>query len=162
MIVLTLIISFILEGIFTNLISMNSLFIPFFSLTALIILYPYFNNRNKFILASILLGVFYDIIYTSMPFVNTFTFVLTCFFALLIYNYINMNWININILNIIMIIFYRIFSYILLCLINFTKFNSDILIKGIYSSIIINIIFGIVLYIVTDKLGKKLNIRKVE
>ena len=47
MIVLVLLISFILEGIVSNLVPAASLFIPLFSVTALLVIYPLFNDNKN-------------------------------------------------------------------------------------------------------------------
>ena len=163
MIILSLVISFFLEGIFTNLISLNSYLLPLFTITSLTILYPYFNNDNmKFIGVAVIVGFFYDIIYTDSLFVGTFSFSLISVAIIIIYNYINMNWLNINILNIIIIILYKVISYMFLCIIGYFHFKSNTMIYGIYHSLVINFIYGLLLYFITDKIGKKLKLKKME
>ncbi len=163
MIVTTLIVSFFLEGAFTNLISNNSLFVPMFTITSLTILYPYFNNKQpKFMMMATLFGFFYDIIYTDSLFVNTFSFLIASIAIIIIYNYINMNWININVLNIVIIAIFKVVSYMILCMVGYMHFKSNILIQGIYHSILVNILYGIILYVVTDGIGRKLHLRKME
>ena len=163
MIIVSIIISFILEGVFTNLVGINSFLLPLFTVTSLTILYPYFNNNhNKFIGVCALVGFFYDIIYTESVFINTFSFTIMSMFIIIIYNYINMNIFNINGLNVIIIIIFKIVSYMLLCIVGYCHFKSNVLIRGIYHSLIINIIYGIIFYIITDIIGKRLGIRKIE
>lgn len=163
MIAIGIIISFILEGVFTNLVSLNSVLLPLFTVTALTILYPYFNNNQlKFMGISAITGLCYDIIYTDSIFVNTFSFVIISVAIIVIYNYITMNIFNINGLNIVIIVLFKVVSYLLLCIVGYTRFISGTLICGIYSSLIVNIIYGIVFYVVVDKIGKQLNIKKME
>ena len=45
--IILIIISFILEGIFTNLISINSLLLPLFTITSFVFTYIYFNKEKK-------------------------------------------------------------------------------------------------------------------
>lgn len=165
MVYIVLIISFILEGIFTNLVSINSLFIPLFTITSLIMLYPYFNNKKNnynynYIITTAITGIFYDIAYTNSLFVNTFAFVICGLLVILINNYVTPNILSRNCTNLVIIISYRIITYFILCIFGYMHFNESILLKGIYSSLILNIIFGIILYFLCDKLNKKLNIRK--
>ena len=163
MIIAIIIISFFLEGIFTNLISIHSLLIPLFTVTSLTILYPYFNSNNlKFVSISAIVGFFYDIIYTDSLFVNTLSFAIISIAIIIIYNYINMNWININILNIVVVILYKIVSYFILSLVGYLKFSSAVMIRGIYQSIIVNVLYGLIIYFVTYKVGKQLNLKKME
>lgn len=162
---ITIFISFILEGIFTNIVSMNSIFIPLFTITSLVMLFPYFNDKRdnlNYIVISAIAGLFYDIVYTNSLFVNTFAFTLCSLLVIFINKYVTSNLFNRSCINIVIIIIYRIFTFFALCLFQYIHFNENILLKGIYSSIIANIIFGIIIYIVFNKIGKKLNLKKNE
>ena len=92
------------------------------------------NTINYLIVCGVT-GLFYDLIYTNTPFINTISFILI---GLLIPN---LKKYNIYFKSIIVIIFYRFISYFMLVLIGYTKFNINLLFKSIYSSIILNIIF---------------------
>ena len=163
MITAIIILSFILEGLFSNLISHNSLLMPLFSLISLLVLWPYFNCNNKrFIIVSIIVGLFYDIIYTDSIFVNTFMFLLLSIFIIKINEYVNYNLLNMCLLSIVSICLYRILSYLLLCMVGYLNFDEIILIRGIYRSLIINIIYSIILYFSTNYIGKKFKLRKTE
>lgn len=163
MIIAILLISFALEGIFSNLISLTSLFIPLFSLVSLVVTYPLFDDdKNKFLIYSGIFGFFYDIVYTNTPFVNTFTFVLTALIIILIYNYITVNKINFSLINVLVILFYQIVSYLLLCLVNYTNFNENTFFKGLYSCLILNILYGIIVCLLTSFLAKKFKVRYME
>ena len=163
MIYIILIFSFLFDAMFSNIVSINSFLIPLFLLTSLSILYPYFKNKYMtFFLVSIICGFFYDITLTNTPFINTITFGICSILIIIVYNYINYNIINSNLINIIIIIFYRIISYLFICIVDFVKFNEVILMKGIYNSIIINVIYGIVIYIIIDLISKIFRIKRIE
>ena len=159
-----IILSFILEGAVSNLVSLNSLFLPLFTITSLVYTYPYFNKNKKyhFIITCIILGIIYDIAYTNSLFINTFTFTLCSLIIIYIDNYIHDSIINSTIINIIMIVLFKTISYILLFVFGFIKFDYTILLKGIYSSLILNIIYGIILYFICTFISKKFNIKKYE
>lgn len=164
MIYIILMLSYLLEASFSNIVSKESIFVPLFLLTSLTILYPYFKNIGKFnfIITSVICGFIYDISFTNSIFINTLSFGFASGFIILIYNYINYNICSSNFLNIVVLIFYRIISYILLCIIDFVKFNEMSLLKGIYSSLIFNVIYGIIIFIIVDLLAKIFNIKRVE
>ena len=106
MIILILLISFTLEGIFSNLLSANSILIPLFTIISFVIVYPYFKNaKNKFYIYAGLIGLLYDIVYTNCPFVNTFTFLITSLMISLIYEYITVSKFNVTLINIIILLF---------------------------------------------------------
>ena len=160
MIYIIIIFSFLFESIMSNIVNMNSLFVPLFTLVSLSLVYPYFKKKyNNFIIVCGIVGLLYDIIFTNSLFINTISFILLSF--LIIYNYklFKYNILFSNLFNIILIACYRFISYILLVIIGYTKFNFYNLINGIYTSLIINIIYGVIIYIIIKKLAKILNIR---
>lgn len=163
MIAVILIFSFLFEAIFTNIVSINSIFIPLFLLTSIVLVYPYFKNKKfNYLLVCIILGVFYDIGFSNTIFVNTISFGILSGIIMVCYNYVNYNIYTSNIINVIILITYRVLTYIMLLSINYISFNRNILLKGIYSSLLINIIYGIILYIIIDLLSKIFNKRKTE
>lgn len=157
MIVIILIFSILLETSISNIVNLSSIFIPLFCITSLSILYPYFKNKD-FIITTILCGLIYDIVFTHTPFINTLSFSLISIFIILCYNYINYNIINSNIINIVTIIVYQIINYFLLCIVDYIKFNEMNLLKCISSSLILNIVYGIIIYLILKGLKKFLNI----
>lgn len=163
MAIILIVISFLFEGFFTTLISLNSLFIPLFTLTSIIILYPFFDikeNWHKYIIVSIIFGMLYDIVYTNSIFINTISFCLCSILVIIINHYLNPSIIiKLGIL-LIGIIIHMIVTYLLLCLFNYLPFNENILIKGIYSSFIANIIYGVIIYLLSNLISKKLKVRK--
>ncbi len=160
--ILIIIISFILEGILTNIINMNSIILPLFTITSLVITYPYFKTEKnyKFIMISISMGLLYDIAYTNSLFISTFTFTLCSLLIIIIDKYIPESFFSRMCINICLIIAFKFISYLLLFIFQFIKFNQNVLIKGIISSLILNIIYGLILYFICDKLSIKFNIKK--
>ena len=154
MTVVILILSFLLEASIPNVINLSSLFIPLFVVTSLSILYPYFKNQ-KFI---VVCGLIYDIAFTHSPFINTLSFSLISLFIMFCYNYINYNILSSNIINIVTIIVYQIINYFLLCIVDYVKFNEMSLLKCISSSLILNIVYGIIIYLILKGIKKILNI----
>ncbi len=126
-----LFISLILETIVSNVVGINSIFIPLFFIMSLILIYP----KEDYLIICFICGLIYDICFYNSLFINTISFILI---GLLIPN---LKKYNIYFKSIIVIIFYRFISYSMLVLIGYTKFNISLLFKSIYSSIILNIIF---------------------
>ena len=158
-----LIISFLLEAVFTNLVNNNSLLIPLFTLTTLVMIYPYFNKKNiNYILVCLIVGLFYDIVFADSIFVNTVSFGIVGALTMLCYNYVKYNIYSSSIVNIIMLITYRIISYVILLSINYITFNNKVFFRGVYKSLIANIIYGILLYLIIEIIAKKFNKKRVE
>ena len=141
-----LVISFIMELVFSNI--LPNILMPLFLITSFIFIYPLFkkNNQNFFIVCTIC-GLFYDII-TNSIFLNTICFGITSGFIILLYSYLKYNIFNSSLINLIIIIIYRIISYLLLCIIDYINFNWFKLLESIYNSIIINVLYGIILFLI--------------
>lgn len=158
-----LIFSFLFEAAFTNLVNINSPFTPLFLITTLVLIYPYFKNKNiNFIIVCLILGLFYDIVFADSSFVNTITFGILGSFIILSYNYVKYNIYTANIINIIILISYRIITYIVLLSTNYITFNNKIFFSGIYNSLLINIVYGIIMYIIIELIAKIFNKKRVE
>ena len=163
MIYIVIMFSFLFEASFSNIVNSYSFFTPLFILTALSILYPYFKNKKiNFVIVCVICGLFYDIAFTNSPFIKTISFGLSGGLIILEYNYVNYNIFSSNFINIINIIFYRIISFLLLCIIDFMNFNELNLLQGIYNSILANLIYGIIIYLIVDLIAKIFNIKRVE
>ena len=150
-------ISFFLEGIISNLINANSYLLPLFTITSLVITYPLFNKEKKslIIITSFIVGIMYDIAYTNSLFINTFTFILCSLLIILLYMYIPDNLVGKTSINLFLIVSFKFISYLLLFIFGFINFNQHILIKGILSSLILNIIYGLLLYYICEKITIK-------
>ena len=72
------------------------------------------------------------------------------------------NFINVMIITAINIIVYLIISYFILWIIGYKTFNYDYLFSTISKTLILNIIYSVVMYIVTDKISKKHKILKID
>lgn len=154
------ILSFILDGIFSNIFPINSVFYPLFTLISFIIVYPYYSDNSNYYKFSILIGSLYDIIYT-----DTFIFYGLIFFIVAVIiskmsGWFADNYLSLTIITLTSIITFKTVSYLLMVVTGNIPFNFQILLKGIYSSIIVNIIYAIILNIFTLFLSKKFKIRK--
>jgi hypothetical protein len=162
MIVGFLILSFILDGVVYSLITQGSLIIPLFSLFSLVLIYPYFYNKdNLFLFSAFCLGIFYDIVYTNTPFLNTLVFVLIATLIIKIFSYFSRNIINTYLLSLIILIFYRGIIFLFLCLIQSINFDLLNLLESIMCSILANGIYISIFYLLLNKIGNKLKIKKI-
>lgn len=152
--ILIIILSFLFDNIISLLISPNSLFFPLFTLLSLIIIFSYNLKEYHLFLLSSFIGLIYDIIFTDTMFMNASIFLIFSLGIYLIFKRINYNLLNVIFVSILMIILYRIITYFLFLLSYSVSFNVFILLKGIYSSMIINIFYIMVLYFIRNKMIK--------
>lgn len=161
MITIVLLISFILDGFISTIVPLNSIFLPFFSIVALIIMYPYFNDNNKkFFKYCAIYGFMVDLVYTDTTFLSMFIY-LGIGFLIVLFNYVLSHNIFLNLLLLIIgIISYRFLTYLFYLISMNGNFVLMDFIKSIYSSLIINIIYMFILYIITNIISKKFKILK--
>ncbi len=146
------IISFILDNIFSRLIKYSNLLYPLFSLLSLILIYPYFNRKdNNYYIFSFIFGLIYDITYTDTIFLSAFIFLSISYLLRLIFNKFNYNYLSVLLSSIFIIIYFRLVTYLILVLLNYLNFNIITLISSIYSSLILNIIYILLVYILLNK-----------
>lgn len=161
---LIIFISFYLDGIISNFISTNTnLLNPLLTLVTLIIIYPYFyNNEKKYYFICFLVGLLYDIVYTNTLGLNAMIFFIIAFFIKKINIFISNNSINVSLISIIIISLYRIMSFLILILIGYISFNFNMLIHSITSSLLLNIIYTIILYLIADNISRRKHIIKID
>ena len=153
MIYFILIFSLFFEAVISNIVEMNSIFTPLFLLTSLTIIYPYFKNKKNYVVLMVVLGAFYDVMFVNSAFISTISFFACSFVIILLFKIINYNLLNSSIINIAIIILYRIITFLLLILIGYINLNISLFLKSIYSSLITNIIYGIIIYIILKKIN---------
>ena len=153
MIYFTLIFSLFFEVVVSNIVKINSIFIPLFLLTSLILVYPYFNNKKNYIILMAFFGMLYDVMFVNSAFISTISFFCCSFVVMLWFKMLNYNLFNSALINIVVIVLYRIITFLLLLLIGYINFNISMFLKSIYLSLIINIVYGIIVYIVLKKVN---------
>ncbi len=158
----TLIISFLLDGVVSNFVSLNTnFFAPLFSLVAITIVYPYFNkNSNDYLKTVGVIGILYDFVYTDTMILNLAIFLVLGLLVKYFHSIFNNNIINNIIWLIIIIIIYRLITYLILVLSGYLTFDINVLFKSIYSSLILNVIYCLIVYFLLDYLNYKFKIKK--
>lgn len=147
-----ILVSFLLESIFSNFIAISSnVFIPLFTLTALVILFPYYNKEKEYFKMCILFGFLYDVVFTNTLFINVGLFMMVGFTTKILNYYLSNNILNNTIMLIISVILYRFIMYFIIIFSNIYNFDFMLLFKSIYSSLILNIIYSIILYFIIEK-----------
>lgn len=156
MIVVLSVISFLLDGILLRFLSPNTIFLPLFTIVSLVIIYPYFNDDNyRYFKYTAILGLLYDIVYFNTIFFNTFIFMFLGF-VVIFFSYLLSNNLYVDtLITVICIVLYRIINYIFVVLFRNVDFSFLSLFKSIYSSLIINILYCIVLYLISEFYSRK-------
>ena len=163
MIVFIIVLSFVLESMFSTIIPINTNFLnPVFVLMSLILIVPYFNKFDKkYLITCSIVGLFYDIAFTNTIVFYAVIYLLMGLVIRFISSRLSHSILSVNLLAIIIIIFYRTVVYFILVAINYFKFDISHLLHGIYSSILLNLIYISLLYLLLEFICKKLHIKKI-
>lgn len=159
------IISFFLDGIISNYVSINiinpSYLRTIYSVISLVIIYQYFSNDSKYLSILIITGLFFDIVYTNTFLLNIVIFIVIYLVLKKIDYIIPNNLLTINIKSIICISIYHILSYIILLITHYNSYSINLLFIILIRSIIMTIIYTTISYIIIKKIYKYLDIQKI-
>ena len=152
---LILVISFLLEGIISNFVSINGFFAPLFTLTALIIIYPLFDEEAEYYKYALVTGFIYDLFYTDTIVFHAIIFSFMAFLISRLNLVLSDNYVNVLVIIAICILIYRIITYSFLVLVSSVSFDFVALVFSILKSLMINLIYSVIIFFALKKIQKK-------
>lgn len=153
--VIILMVSFLLEGVISNFVSMNGFFAPLFTLVSLILICPFFESSANYYKYAFFTGLAYDLFYTDTILFHAIIFSFMTFIIMRLNIVLSDNFVNILITLVLSIIFYRVTTYGLLIFINSMDFDFKDLGLSIARSLILNLFYGLLLFVIIRKLNLK-------
>ena len=160
--IIYLVISFLLEGIMSNIfpstLSNISYFTTIYIIISFAIIYPYFDNDKKFFILIFIFGILFDILYTSTIFVNTFIFIIIGIVIKILYNILPGNVFMTNIISYVGIIIYHILSFIT----GYGDYSIILLFNIIIHSIFMTIIYTSISYFTMKFMYNKFDIKYIK
>ena len=153
--IIILVISFLLEGVISNFVPVNGFLAPLFTLTALIIIYPLFDESFEYYKYAFITGLAYDLFYTDTIVFHAIIFTFMAFLITRLNLVLSDNYVNVLIIIAICILVYRVITYGLLILVSSMSFDFLSLVFSILKSLIINLIYRVILFFVVKKIQKK-------
>lgn len=158
--------SFLLDGFISNYLSFSlvdvSYFTTIYSLISLVVITPYFDNDRKYYLLIIILGLLFDLVYTSTFLINVIIFLVVCIIAKYINFFLTHNLLNVNIISLISIIVYHVLSFVILLIVNYNDYSLTLLFDIITHSIVMTIVYTTILYCVLKKVFDVFNIKEIK
>lgn len=150
------VISFLLDSLLSNYIN-TSLIDPsylrtIYSVISLVIIFNYFENKTKYLVITIILGILFDIVYTNTFLLNIVIFYLIYIVLNILDYYISNNLFTINLKSLIAITIYHILSYLILLLVHYNNYDSSLLSLILLRSIIMTIIYTTISYLIIKKI----------
>ena len=150
--ILEIILSNFLPYLNTNL----SLFTPMFSIVSLFFIYSFFKkDKYRYFIFSFVFGIIYDLFFTNLLFFNGILFLAVTFLITLLYENLEINFLNIILEIIIIITVYELLTVFIILIFNLVPVTPLKVLYKISHSLIINIIYGEILYFIIKHLPKK-------
>lgn len=158
-------ISFLLDAFISSYIPIsitnNNVLVPMFTLVSLVIIYPYFNNENQnYLIVCLIFGLLYDITFTNTFGLNSTLFCVIGFVTIFLNNGLSNSLISLLIKLVINIVIYNLLLYLILIMLDYMDYRFISLLLKILKSLLLNCIYLIILYFTTNKIAKKLDIKK--
>ena len=148
--IILLIISFFLQGITSNFLAYMSGSISIFStiyiLITLLLIYPYFENKKKYLLLLVIFGWLVDLVYCNTFLLNISIFYIVYKCSNLFHFFLPENLFTINISNLLGVFIYHLLSFLTLSVLNYDNYSFIVLLKTLGCSIIMTIIYTTVSY----------------
>ena len=153
--------SLILDGLLSNflpfMVGNLSIFTPLFTVVSIIIIYPFFRKRekNKYLITLAMTGLIYDLLYTNLLFLNMIVFVILGFCTMLSHKYLDTNFIMILIKTIALIILYQALNSFYFWIFQVVPVSWNDFLYLVEHTLLINIIYAELGYILIRILPKK-------
>lgn len=158
--IIILIVSLLLDGILSNylpfLVNDLSLFTPLLTLVSIFIIYPFFKKKEiPYFIIVFVTGMIYDLFYTNLLFFNAVLFLSISLITIYIYKNLEVNSTKLIIYLIIIVAAYESLTGIILFIYNVVPVTIPKVLYKITHSLILNIIYGELLYGIIKVLPKK-------
>ena len=150
--IIIIIISLLLDGLLTNFfpyVGSLSIFTPLLTVVAISIVYPLFRKKeNKYLLTLFIVGIIYDLLYTNLYFIDGVLFFIIGLISIKLYKYLEIDNFKILLLTLIVIVVYEVLLFLIIFVFRITDVTLFRLIYKISHTILLNILYGEILYII--------------
>lgn len=158
-----LLFTFVIEGVSSLYISNSlinpSMFITIYTLIALIVIYPYFENKKKYLYILTIMGILFDIVYTNTFLINVVIFITIYFVNRLVDEILPDNIFIINIKSYLAVILYYSLTYIIIIITGYASYPIGMLFRLYYLCIMMSVIYTTISYVVIKYLTNKFDIK---
>lgn len=158
--IIIIVISLILDGLLTNLlpymVNNLSLLTPLLTVVTISLLYPYYRKKEKYFFTMVFItGIIYDLLYTNLLFFNGLLFLLIAYISKIINKNYKLSYFRLIIYIILMITVYESVTGLLLFIFRLVPITFYKIGYKIVHSLVLNIIYGEIIYLIINKLPKK-------
>lgn len=152
-------ISLLLDGILSNFLPFMvgdlSLFTPMFSIVTLFLIYQFFiKDEKKYLISCFIFGIVYDLFYTNLLFLDGLVFLLLAFAVIKLHKNFSVNIFNLFLYIVLLIVIYEVVFSGLILIFNLVPITFYKVLYKIGHSLILNIIYGYLVYGIIKLLPK--------
>ena len=154
------IVSLLLDGILSNflpyLYTNLSIFTPLLTLVSIFMIYPFFKKKEKtYFILIFIVGIIYDLFYTNLLFFNGVLFVTIGLLIKYIYKTYEITPLRLILYIIILITSYEFLTSLVLLIYNVVEVNFYKVFYKIINSLLLNIIYGELIYLIIKLIPNK-------
>ena len=161
-----IVISLLLDGIsscFLPYLPNNlSLLTPMLTVVTLFLIYPFYRKQEKkYFLIVFITGLIYDLLYTNLLFFNATLFLIIGIVSKYIYKNYEPNYLNLIIQIVLIITIYELITTLIIIVFNLVPITLTKVLYKISHSLILNILYSEILFLIIAKMPKsykKINI----
>ena len=158
--IIIIVTSLLLDGLLTNYLSYLpnnlTLFTPLLTLTSIFLIYPFYRKNNKkYYYTILILGFIYDLFYTNLLFYHAFLFLLLGFFIRFLYKNLEISWIRNIIYLFLLITIYELINGGIIYIFNLVPVTIEKIFYKIEHSLLLNIIYGEIIYFIIKIIPNK-------
>lgn len=155
-----IIISILLDGILTNflpyLYTDLSILTPLFTLVSIFMIYPFFRKKEKtYFIIIFIVGIIYDLFYTNLLFFNGVLFLSIGLLIKYIYKTYEITSLRLILYIIILVSSYELLTGIILLIYNVVPVTFYKVFYKIINSLLLNIIYGELIYLIIKLIPNK-------
>ena len=156
-----LIFTFLLDGVLTNFLPFFqenlSFFTPYLSIVILFLIIPFFrkDEENKYYLTVMVYGFLYDIFYTNLFMTHVLLWLILAYIMWKIWKNVQVNYWTLPVILSLLIGLYHLLFMGLLFFFNLVEVSSSHFFYLWGHSLLLNILYGEILYVIFCKVNKK-------
>lgn len=139
-----------------------SLLTPMLTIVTIFLIYPFYRKQEKkYFLTIFIIGLIYDSLYTNLLFFNAILFLIIGLVSKYIYKNYEPNYLNLIIQIILIITIYELATALILIIFNLVPMTLIKVLYKISHSLILNILYSEILFLIITKIPKsykKINI----
>lgn len=144
--IILILLSLLLDGYLSTIISSSSYFLPLLTLTTIYLIYPKYNKKiRSYKLIVIIVGLIYDLLYTNLLLFHAVIFYILSFLIIHIYKNYSQTKLTTILSLIILIVVYELLVASIFFIFQVSTITFIKLITKIFKSLLLNIIYALVL-----------------